>query len=248
MYFIDSWDNEKFLVGADRYNNHISTKDNSRAKNICNGQFKSDEVRSMSIDFAHTADELTVSLQDFLDEDPDNESWGFRDFRVLLHTCGGNDNDGCRVVSKELMGKRLTSDSATGWFLANNDGLKASEEQFNVISQCANEDLLGGYKKISVLKLFKTFTGLPAHNTLILSFRLFIIDSWDEPMYIQVDGQYVVEIKKQWGLIRENICGGVWEDEIVNFELRVPHTADTATVFIDSRLDQSPDDESYGIS
>jgi len=67
-------------------------------------------------------------------------------------------------------------------------------------------------------------------------------------MYIQVDGQYVVEIKKQWGLIRENICGGVWEDEIVNFELRVPHTADTATVFIDSRLDQSPDDESYGIS
>lgn len=46
----------------------------------------------------------------------------------------------------------------------------------------------------------------------------------------------------------DNICGGVWNDEIVNYELRVPHAASSVTILFDSTLDQAPNDESYGIS
>jgi hypothetical protein len=72
MYFIDSWDNERFVVSADRFNTFISTKDNSKAKNICNGSFKSDNVRLITAELAHTGSEVTITLEDFLDEAPDN--------------------------------------------------------------------------------------------------------------------------------------------------------------------------------
>lgn len=110
MYFIDSWDNEKFLVTSDRYNTFISTKDPAKAKNWCGGTYKHDEVRFIGTEFAHSGSTLTVSMQDFLDEAPDNESWGFRDFRVFIHTCGGEDA-GCKEVARELFEKHLVAEN-----------------------------------------------------------------------------------------------------------------------------------------
>jgi hypothetical protein len=153
---------------------------------------------------AHSDSTLTVELEDFLDENPDNESWGFRDFRVFLHTCG-DESAGCKEVTRELFAPALTSDDIKGWTLV------GKPEEYKDVSICHDQTLVGGYDKLSTGKLTKTFTNLPPHSTLIFNFKLFQIDSWDEPMNIVIDGQEALQIRKLY-LTTDNICGGVWAD------------------------------------
>lgn len=178
MYFIDSWDNERFVVSSGRNTNEVNTKaNNGDNTNVCGGTYKNDDVRMMSIELAHNEADLEISLQDYLDEKPDNESWGFREFSVFIEGCG--DKEGCNVVSQELFDS-FDSSAVKGWTIG--------DAEYNTVTKCKDENVLGGYKALSTKSIEKNFNNLPGHSSLILNFRMFQLDSWDEPVYIEVDG------------------------------------------------------------
>lgn len=70
-----------------------------------------DTVVDVSIELYHYKKDLTVALEDFLNENTDNESWGVSDFRLYTIACEGN----CAVVSEELDEDSFNGDAVTGW-------------------------------------------------------------------------------------------------------------------------------------
>ncbi len=83
-----------------------------------------------------------------------------------------------------------------------------------------------------------------------IKFSYYAIDSWDtEIAYVKIPGTggawQRTTIYNE--ISRENILGGTWPDGIYYGEIEVPHTGDNLTILIGSTLNQTPNDESYGI-
>ena len=113
------------------------------------------------------------------------------------------------------------------------------------------QNILGGFNVTSTATNQKTYdlSGIP-HTTVKIKFSYYSIDSWDgETAYVRISGT-----GGGWSraityteVTRENIVGGTWSDGIYYGEIEVPHTGNSLTIIIGSTLNQTPDDESYGI-
>lgn len=113
------------------------------------------------------------------------------------------------------------------------------------------QSILGGYNVLSTGTNQKTFdlTGI-SHTSVKIKFSYYAIDSWDgETAYVRISGtgggwSRVISFSE---VTRENIVGGSWADGIYYGEIEVPHTGNSLTIVVGSTLNQTPDDESYGI-
>lgn len=103
-----SWDNEHFFVEVDgkrvaSYRNHLS----ENAFHWCGGNsgWKS---TAQWVDFTvyHTSSKASITFSSTLDERPDNESWGIRNFELSAEMCTGN----CAVVTEEFMDDEFDED------------------------------------------------------------------------------------------------------------------------------------------
>lgn len=121
----------------------------------------------------------------------------------------------------------------------------------NTRTTVLGQNILGGYNTSSTATNQKTFdlTGVP-HTTVKIKFSYYAIDSWDtEIAYVRIPGTggawQRTTIYNE--ISRENIVGAGFADGIYYGEIEVPHTGNNLTIFVGSTLNQTPDDESYGI-
>ena len=99
----------------------------------------------------------------------------------------------------------------------------------------------GGY-------LTKTYTNLPAHETLRLELDFVRLDSWDgERASVYVDG-----IRKWTTTLNHNrgsqVCLGSTRDQSYGIMVELPHTASTVTINVTTTLNEAIDNEAFGIS
>lgn len=121
------------------------------------------------------------------------------------------------------------------------------------MTTCGTDRMFGGYNKFGQrMELTKRFYVLPTHSSVKISFKLLVLDSWDmEKFEVWVDN--VLKFSKAYSYLTPDLppsaCG--WEYykemmEVINIEIN-PHTAATLTIQMVDNLDQTLDDESWGI-
>ena len=121
-------------------------------------------------------------------------------------------------------------------------------------STCS-ETIVGGYNNFgSGAYAQRTYSGLTSHNSVILSIRLYFVDSWDgEKMQIYVDDKLVYEEfwNFQWSGL-PSYCGSgsnSWADQVFDRELDpIEHTGSTLKLKITSNLGSGANDESFGFN
>ena len=111
----------------------------------------------------------------------------------------------------------------------------------------------------------KTFdlSGVP-HTSVEITFDLYSIDSWDcgadhwgkDSWMVNVDGTMEYTLCRHQdttfpdidGIVDVDLGEGFWDDRIVkDITLDIPHTGNSLTFQVESRLNQHPTDESWGI-
>ena len=131
-----------------------------------------------------------------------------------------------------------------------------------IYSICFNMYLVGGYKILGGTfgSFYTSYSGLPAHNMILFSFKFQPIDSWDGPgassgLYggDHFELNFDTENFNCWALqvfgsaIAQNLCGAGFLDWYpISVIAYVPHSASTLTFTVLSKLDQVTIDESFG--
>jgi len=122
------------------------------------------------------------------------------------------------------------------------------------ISSCWEYYLLGGYNVLTNPQGYftRTYSGLPAHNTIYFSVRVFQIDSCD---YAENDhfalGFDTLTISlwsiRRLGIWPQPSCGGSWtENPPFMVYVTLPHTANSLPFHFYSKFNQNSNDESVG--
>ncbi|EGR30342.1 hypothetical protein IMG5_134320, partial [Ichthyophthirius multifiliis] len=240
LWFIDSPDANDYLyvtVDGQRYRfnrGQFNFVENKK----CGTEQWGESTQRVNLFFPHTSSQATVQFTDDFDEKKDNESWGIQNF-VLTALTGNRDNQ--TLVVNELFENDFKQ--ASGWKLYPN-----GQDVSTRISNCAGANLLGGYNQLSREDIFKIFTGLPGHTNVRIFFRLFAVDSWDNENFRVYVNDVLVQPKIAPFQQSNKVCGvNGWDDSIRNYLVDVPHLGSTLNLRFESDLDQSADDESYGI-
>lgn len=130
-------------------------------------------------------------------------------------------------------------------------GWSNSKNQIFVFQMCGTDKILGGYNQMgSGYTIQKTFSNLPPHTQIEISFDFMKIDSWDnEILYVSIDD--IVIFKATYsGSVGTQLCGlsSSWFlDNLYAIFGKLPHSSSSATIKIWTSLDQGPNDESFGI-
>ena len=131
--------------------------------------------------------------------------------------------------------------SFTGW--------SNSKNEVFVFQMCGANKILGGFNQMANgYTLQKTFSNLPAHSQMEISFDFLRIDSWDnENLYVSID-DIIIFTAIYNGLTGNQLCGlQVFLDDYIAILGKLAHTSSLATIKIWTSLDQGPTDESFGI-
>jgi hypothetical protein len=110
--------------------------------------------------------------------------------------------------------------------------------------------ILGGYDLLGInASVTKTFAGLPAHNTLRYKMDYVRIDSWDgEQALLYIAGKQVWNKVGQYSA-GSSVCGVMngWLEEKWPVDVTLSHVAASTVVVVSSTLNQTANDESFGI-
>ena len=122
---------------------------------------------------------------------------------------------------------------------------------------CWGYKLLGGYCVLGTSEsqnghwFRRVWSNLPAHNAIRVSFRFWVIDSWDSSDYFQLEfeGTIVGGWSLTWQSSPLQVCGqndDHFHERYFDIFFRMPHTASTFTMRVISRLDEESCNESFG--
>ena len=98
----------------------------------------------------------------------------------------------------------------------------------------------------------RNYSDIPAHNAVIFTFTLYVIDTWNPNEYIQIQFDSL-PIFNGWTVIYPNlpvqICGGTpsQKDGIIEVYGYIPHIAPSLTLKFTSNFDQLSSNEAFGI-
>ncbi|EAS00440.2 granule tip protein (macronuclear) [Tetrahymena thermophila SB210] len=204
------------------------------AKNkICDADTES--VRNYFIDIPHSNSilELDIKPVNFVG----STKYSIRDLSLTAYF-----EEGQTLVSSEFTS--VNFNSAAGWTINGNTNSVTT-------SRCGKYSLFGGFnafgRRTSASKLYNS---LPDHDYVVIVFTVYLIDTWErENFNIAVDDVIIKRITKSetWNG-HQHLCGrGDSMEETYTFQLNVPHTASTVKLTFSDELDQTTDDESWGI-
>jgi len=127
-------------------------------------------------------------------------------------------------------------------------------------SLCGGYVITGGYNKLGTASTangdyyYKSYSGLPAHNSIYFTITLWVIDSWsydltsgdyDDYFNIQFDGQTLTGFTWNVYNFYHDYCGNEYPDlPHVRIFGRVQHTGSTLTMRVVDMCDQNSGDES----
>ncbi|EGR30872.1 hypothetical protein IMG5_122030 [Ichthyophthirius multifiliis] len=236
LFAIDSWDNEAFRIFIDDVQVVPQVAPFQQTSKICGVSGWDDRIRNYFIDVPHVGSQLKLAFYSDLDENADNESYGIRDLKIWTYL-----GYHVKVVSSEFDDYSLWS--VNGWSTKPDVNPK--------VSTCGPYQLFGGYNIFgSKTVVSKSYSDLPKHNRVIISFKLFFIDTWDkEDLYVIVDGVQIGKRTKSetWGG-QQSLCG--WnkaQEEIYSVQFATYHVDSKLTLQIGDKLNQGKDDESWGM-
>ena len=234
---IDSWDNEEASVLIDGVVVWSQVFIYNEGSDVCgNGNYAEwldEKLKVGPFEMPHDTDTLTLRVETTLNEDPNNESFGIDNVRLILKMLGYLDR---------------FERSADYWSFADGSPARTSE--------CGSfGSILGGYDIIAGggNYLQKTFD-LKAmeHDQLAISFDFIKIDSWDDEA-----AQLFVDDVEVWSRIYGGgslggvaECGsdnGGWVEIDDSIELMVSHTSASATLRFQTGLNSGATDESFGV-
>ncbi|CAD8105868.1 unnamed protein product [Paramecium primaurelia] len=279
MWKIDSWDNELFLMEIDDQEKFRQAFAYNEGVDLCGvdtgakqGEGWAEKIVNIEINVPHKFPEVKVLMKSTLDEPPENESWGVRDFQLFAAQCF----KGCTGCTGPA--KSDCTSCGQGFDLVNGEckeGIKwmtlnrfffNDEQDFqglqdwipsnvfqnqNPFSTCGQKKLFGGYQRFGVRAKAERNFNLPKHSRLRIQFQFWKIDSWDDEKFqVFVDGKVVFE--RSFGFStpgQAKICGApqsTWMTYFFNVDVIIEHTNPTANIVLSSTLDQGADDESWG--
>lgn len=158
----------------------------------------------------HSENQVTFKFTTTLDEAPENEAFGLRQFMVFVGACpkncgqcsGPNPADCQRCIAPyQLKDGKCVEDgtwvrvasqfntndftSTDPWIITGAAGTGAA------ISECGTARLVGGFNKFGKGAAAKrTFSNLQSHSRVKIIVEVWKIDSWDgEILFINVDGK-----------------------------------------------------------
>jgi len=132
-------------------------------------------------------------------------------------------------------------------------------------SNCGGVYLLGGYNIMGGAGttganpsygqyFYRTYSGLPPHNQINLTYTVYAIDSWDgttsnDRYDVDIDGTAITGWRfSAFAGYATQLCGGSWADfPPVRAYMTFPHTDLSMVIKFISYLDQGTTDESLGI-
>ncbi|EAR84803.2 zinc finger lsd1 subclass family protein (macronuclear) [Tetrahymena thermophila SB210] len=144
----------------------------------------------------------------------------------------------------EIKGMNLLTQNFYG------NGLENNNPSNQVFTNCGGVQLFGGANLASSKsKITWKSSNLDPHYQLTISFKAYIIDSWDkENFYILIDNNKIFEINEDYNNFNDQICGlSEYEDKIETISKTIAHSNPAIEVIISSNLDESPYNESFGI-
>ena len=119
-------------------------------------------------------------------------------------------------------------------------------------SSCNGQTIIGGHNLFSKTSYAqKTYTGLPVHNTVIIQFDAYFLDSWDGGEYYRlvVDGTTMYEKLHRQGQDggTTDVCGWSAADWITTVYIGpFSHTSATIELYFTSNINESPNNEAWG--
>jgi hypothetical protein len=165
--------------------------------------------------------------------------------------CNGTTDEGCDNDGDGYCDSNMTT-VANNTLTAINDDFEAGASGWSATttSTCGPiGKILGGVNVFGAgAKTAKT-VNLSSHSLITIEFDFIKIDSWDgESGQLWLDGKLVWS-KAYTVSMGTQACGsaGGWNELKDRITLTVPHTAATAKIEFTTTLDQTPDDESWGV-
>ncbi|KAM3137913.1 hypothetical protein pb186bvf_009994 [Paramecium bursaria] len=251
---ISTWDNEEFHIWVD--DQHVFKKAYSvqQGKPRCGRENQFEEIVDIDLKIKHTGASAFVLFTSTLDEAPDNESWGIRDFSLSIEKCP----DGCDACVEGD-----TTDKCNFWKVSQKfftftqlDG-KQSNEGWQVTGQraeatnCGGVPLFGGFDIFGKGAEMKITLDLKPHYQIKAKFVFMKIDSWDnEVAFFRIDNNEVWKRAFQYNEgYFQSLCGQIndWRELLTQIEINAVHTADKALFHITTNLDEAANNESWGI-
>ncbi|CAK61100.1 unnamed protein product (macronuclear) [Paramecium tetraurelia] len=274
---IDLWDNEQFYVKIDDKQVQKLAFQKTDGIDLCGAQQTNpgygEKIVSIEIIQKHSSPSLTIQFTTSLKNDPDEQSWGVRDFFLFAAQCtkfcdecigtAENECTKCQPTHTLLDGKCVNKNE---WYILSKEFF--TPEQFNKVdgwtfqdvdpagpnppfTKCGDLGLVGGYlafgKKTTVQKVFN----LPKHDFIRIRATVYKIDQWDgEELTMYVDNQEFWSQFLGWNDPgQSDICGnlnGNWKERIMNIDKIIPHSQSELTLDFKSTLQKTADEASWG--
>lgn len=130
----------------------------------------------------------------------------------------------------------LAPASASGWTFTPN---------FTTIT-CSGNTFVGGFGSGGSIET--TYNISETHQGVVVSFKLALIDSWDnETFYVTADGNKVFSLTYDFLDSLSDTCGSFWEDRYVDVKFGFNHTDSTVDLVFTSDLNETSDNEAWGL-
>ncbi|CAD8083149.1 unnamed protein product [Paramecium primaurelia] len=257
LFIIDTWDNEYFYLYADQDLVFTQKYSNINGQGeICGqpGSNRKDQIHQIEIEFDHTGLTSFIQLTSNLNDSADDESWGFRNFRIYIFECPPQ----CYVCSK--VDQQLQCEK---WIRAYSIFTQLLENEFqentliSVINGettkqlCSQIPIMCGYGvcgRDTIIQMNNL--QLPFHTRIKIKLKYLIIDSWESTDYAKILVDGVLRWTSELSLTNQNlyrVCGGGSKGIFVNLELTFPHIQTSTTIQILNTLNQDFLDESFGL-
>jgi hypothetical protein len=231
---IDSWDNEHGQLYANDvlvWNEELSYSNGDELCGVSgNSWYEERIIREIDLGVIDQ-DTLTLTWTTNLNSDGSDESWGLSDVDVYKY-------EPCDQI---VYDSDFALEGDDGWLFVGSDG---------GTSTCDAEVLLGGYEILDYDDMASRLVELPVHTSIQVDFTFVKIDSWDgEYAYFYLDGTTLWEESLDTSS-GSHVCGAdvsSWLEDYHEKSFTVDHFSPFAWLSWQASIDQSGDDESWGL-
>ncbi|CAK58869.1 unnamed protein product (macronuclear) [Paramecium tetraurelia] len=247
---IDSWDGEILYIYLDGTLSYTAQYSISGVQQC--GATWGDEMYSLTITQPHVFQSVVILITTNLSSLPNDESWGFREFKLYLDLCP----PGCKscqakdsilecrswtLASSAFLSDQLPTFKTEGWSITN--GIQDT-------TVCSSIPIFGGYGKCGASSVITGTISMPQHYLIKIRFRIAYMDSWDtEKLYFYADGNLIFQKSHNYnaGGFRSYCGSNTYDDYLPNYEIIMFHTKESLVITFTSTLNEGFTNESLGI-
>ena len=241
LALLDSWDGEAFTVTADGSIVYSLTNTVSGTEsNTCQNKW-TDVYKNVTFGFNHSSASLTLVFSSTLDQVATDEAWGICDLTITISSyyVESNGYEVATGIGGALSALTFACDSPAV-------SLDWAYYPFYETVECGSNTYVGAYGMGASLSTVLSVTD--AHQGVVISFKLALLDSWDgEAFAVVAEGRPVYSITHSVADSTSNLCQGDADDYFIDVTFGFNHTGDLLTLKFVSFLGEDASEQSWGI-